>query len=106
MTNLFMIGILILELIYPRENRYYLNSRNKVNKGLSLIESFLQRLDFRFNDEKSVDKALKTAKTPKVFISHKKEDKAYADALVSMINFIIGSDGDNIFCSIVKLVSN
>lgn len=39
------------------------------------------------------------AKTPKVFISHKKEDKAYADALVSLINFILGADGDKIFCS-------
>lgn len=36
---------------------------------------------------------------PKVFISHKKEDKAFADALVSLINFILGSDGDKIFCS-------
>lgn len=39
------------------------------------------------------------AKSPKVFISHKKEDKAYADALVSLINFILGADGDKIFCS-------
>ncbi len=36
---------------------------------------------------------------PKVFISHKKEDKDYADALVNLINFIIGPDGDKIFCS-------
>ena len=41
-------------------------------------------------------------KSPKVFISHKKEDKAYADALVALINFIIGSDGDNVFCSSVQ----
>lgn len=39
---------------------------------------------------------------PKVFISHKKEDKDYADALVNLINFIIGSDGDKIFCSSVQ----
>ena len=38
---------------------------------------------------------------PKVFISHKKEDKDYADALVNLINFIIGPDGDKIFCSSV-----
>ena len=36
---------------------------------------------------------------PKVFISHKKEDKDYADALVNLINFIIGPDGDKVFCS-------
>ena len=79
--------------------------KKNVNSGLSLIKSFLQRLDFHFHDEESVEKALKqdnTAKTPKVFISHKKEDKAYADALVSMINFIIGADGDKIFCSSVQ----
>ncbi len=38
---------------------------------------------------------------PKVFISHKKEDKGFADALVNLINFIIGHDGDKIFCSSV-----
>lgn len=38
-------------------------------------------------------------KRPKVFISHKTEDRAYADALVHLINFIIGADGDKIFCS-------
>lgn len=36
---------------------------------------------------------------PKVFISHKKEDKAYADALVNLINILLGTDGDKIFCS-------
>ena len=43
-----------------------------------------------------------TDKTPKIFISHKKEDKAYADALVNMLNFIVGADGDKIFCSSVQ----
>lgn len=78
--------------------------KNKVNKGMSLLTSFIQRLDFHFHDEESVEKALKqdnTAKTPKVFISHKKEDKAYADALLNLINFILGADGDKIFCSSV-----
>ena len=79
--------------------------KKKVNKGLALIESFLQRMDFHFHADESVEKALNhdiTTKPPKVFISHKKEDKAYADALVSMINFIVGADGDKIFCSSVQ----
>ena len=38
-------------------------------------------------------------KPPKVFISHKTEDQAYASALVRLINFIIGPDGDKVFCS-------
>ena len=37
------------------------------------------------------DKFLETStKPPKLFISHKTEDKEYADALVSLINYIIG----------------
>lgn len=79
--------------------------RKKVNKGLSLIESFLQRLDLHFHEEENVEKALNhdnMKKSPKIFISHKKEDKAYANALVNLINFIVGADGDKIFCSSVQ----
>lgn len=79
--------------------------KKNVNKGLSLIESFLERLDIHFHDDEYVEKKLEKenmAKSPKVFISHKKEDKAYADALVNLINFIIGSDGDKVFCSSVQ----
>ena len=78
--------------------------KNKVNKGMSLLDSFIQRLDFHFHDEESIEEVLKqdnTAKTPKVFISHKKEDEAYADALVNLINFVLGANGDKIFCSSV-----
>lgn len=79
--------------------------KKKVNKGLSLIDSFLERLDIHFHDDKCVDEILKEhkeQKPPKVFISHKKEDKAYADALVNLINFVIGADGDKVFCSSVQ----
>lgn len=77
----------------------------KVNKGVSLLNSFIQRLDFHFHDDVYMEKAPlqhEKVKTPKIFISHKKEDKAYADALVNMINFIVGADGDKIFCSSVQ----
>ena len=40
-----------------------------------------------------------TNKPPKLLISHKTEDQAYADALRSLIEFIIGANGDTIFCS-------
>lgn len=40
-------------------------------------------------------------KPRKVFISHKKEDKQYADALINLITFIIGREGNKIFCSSV-----
>ena len=79
--------------------------KKKVNKGLSLIDSFLERLDIHFHGGICVDEKIEKEnmmKPPKIFISHKKEDKAYADALVNLINFIIGADGDKIFCSSVQ----
>lgn len=45
------------------------------------------------------DKVIPESKLRKVFISHKEEDKEYAHALVRLVNFIIGPDGDKIFCS-------
>ena len=76
-----------------------------MNKGLSLIDSFQQRLVFHFHDDVHVEKASlqqQKVKPPKVFISHKKEDKAYADALVDMIERIVGPDDKRIFCSSVQ----
>lgn len=91
---------------YVSKRKPILNQLKKnVNKGLSLIESFLQRLDIHSHEAGFVEEGLKQekkVKAPKVFISHKKEDKAYADALVNLINFIIGADGDKIFCSSVQ----
>lgn len=78
--------------------------KKNVNKGLSLINSFLERLDIHFPHDGYSKKAIEQdnmAKPPKVFISHKKEDEAYARALVDLINFILGADGDKIFCSSV-----
>lgn len=77
--------------------------KKNVNVGLTSIDSFIGCLDIHYNDAK-MNKTLKQEKMsnhPKVFISHKKEDKDYADALLNMINFIIGSNGDKIFCSSV-----
>lgn len=42
------------------------------------------------------------SKPPKIFISHKTEDAVYSDALINLINFVIGSDGDKVFCSSVQ----
>ena len=78
-------------------------------RGLSFQEQYIQRLlsagaNLRtlvaVAAERGGDSPKKESlKTPKVFISHKTEDKAYADALVSLINYIIGRDGDKVFCS-------
>lgn len=48
---------------------------------------------------KGEDTPAVAVKPPKVFISHKTEDQVYADALTRLINFIIGADGDKLFCS-------
>lgn len=76
----------------------------EIKKALAKLDSFVQRIGFRFKESAMIQGTAKQEKNdnhklPKVFISHKKEDKAFADALVSLINFILGSDGDKIFCS-------
>ena len=48
---------------------------------------------------KAIPNSISVSKPRKVFISHKKEDKAFADALVDLIEFIVGSNSDRIFCS-------
>lgn len=76
--------------------------KKKVNKGISLLNSFLQRLDLHFHDNGYVEKVLKQAnmaKTPKIFISHKTEDKPFVKELVRMLEFIVGTDQDKLFCS-------
>lgn len=76
--------------------------KKNVNKGMSLLSSFLERLDIHYHDKGYMEENNEQeniAKSPKVFISHKKEDKAYANALVNLINIILGADGDKIFCS-------
>lgn len=71
----------------------------EINKALAKLDSFVQRIGFRLKEGAMKQEKNDSNKPPKVFISHKKEDKAYADALVSLINFILGADGDKIFCS-------
>lgn len=83
------------------EKKWY---SSEINNALGKLDSFVQRAGFRFKDsavkaETAHQVKNNSPKQPKVFISHKKEDKAYADALVSLINFILGADGDKIFCS-------
>ncbi len=52
--------------------------KKKVNKGVSLLDSFIQRLDFHFHDNEYASKVLKQdnmENSPKVFISHSSDDK-------------------------------
>ena len=88
-----------------RDQDHYTDFREDIKLDLYQCQSYLKALynveikKLRMADKEEVPKV---GKAPKVFISHKKEDKAYADALVNLINFIIGADGDKIFCSSVQ----
>ena len=41
----------------------------------------------------------KSSKPPKIFISHKSEDRLFVKELVRMLEFIVGTSEKNIFCS-------
>ena len=77
--------------------------KKKVNKGLSLIDSFLQRLDFHFHDQHT-ENALKQDNKmlpPMVFISHAEADKKFANEMVALLEFIGIKGKDNILCTSV-----
>ena len=80
----------------------------KMLSGKSILESIILEEEIEMpmligtemeKEMKAIPNSISVSKPRKVFISHKKEDKAFADALVDLIEFIIGSDGDRIFCS-------
>lgn len=52
-------------------------------------------------DSLCVTASHKRKKGRKIFISHKSEDKAFADALVDLLRLYLKSDADKIFCSSV-----
>ena len=80
----------------------------KMQSGKSILESIIlaEEMEMPMLIETEMEKEIKAipnsisgSKPRKVFISHKKEDKAFADALVDLIEFIVGSNSDRIFCS-------
>lgn len=74
----------------------------KLESGKRGLESIVQACEIRRSLEAETKTELHAASVVrpcKVFISHKKEDQDYADALVGLINFILGPSGDKIFCS-------
>ena len=88
-------------------HRVYYDAKKDLEKelkeGRNALSSIIDAETLKAHLTQPVEASMKSEdqpnKPPKVFISHKKEDKAYADALVSLINFILGADGDKIFCS-------
>ena len=74
----------------------------KIRSGQSILRTLIEIETVKQQtkaDIKEIKEVPEVMKKPKVFISHKQEDKPFADALVSLINFIVGSSGDKVFCS-------
>ncbi len=80
----------------------------KMLSGRSILEAIILDEEIKMpiligtekeKEMKAIPNSTSVSRPRKVFISHKKEDKAFADALVDLIEFIIGSNGDKIFCS-------
>lgn len=84
--------------------RFYYDEKEglitELREGRSVLAAVLEIESMKKHEGKRHSSI--SSKPPKVFISHKKEDKAYADALVNMIEFIVGADGEKIFCSSVQ----
>lgn len=74
----------------------------KIRSGQSILRTLIEIETVKQQskeDKKETEEVSMVVKNPKVFISHKQEDKPFADALVNLINFIIGPSGDKVFCS-------
>ena len=76
--------------------------KKRVESGKRILENIIQAQEIRatLESNQEITPVSQSVNKPrKVFISHKKEDQNYADALVNLINFIIGPSGDKVFCS-------
>lgn len=87
------------------DHRMYYDAKKELQKelkdGCNALSAIIDEETIKENLSTSQSAEPPTSKPPKVFISHKNEDDAYAQALVNLINFIIGADGDKVFCSSV-----
>ena len=77
--------------------------KKKVDKGISLLDSFMQRLAFHFHDG-HIEKELNQnniMKPPMVFISHAESDKMFANEIVTLFEFIGVKGKKNLLCTSV-----
>lgn len=68
-----------------------------INQGLSVLEAIEENI--KMSDDSYKKNTCKIRKRPKIFISHKTEDKDFANELVRLMEYIIGNDPNNILCS-------
>lgn len=78
---------------------YQREFEEELNNGLGVLEAVQGLLEIGLSKKGS--QLLCPQKKPKIFISHKTEEKAFVEELVSLIEFVIGPDKDRIFCSSV-----
>lgn len=76
---------------------YQREFRDEVNKGLAILEAI--RGSFELGISHNHKETTNIAKSTKIFISHKTEDKPFVEELVKLIESIIGIDSSKIFCS-------
>lgn len=71
---------------------------NEINKALAKLNSFVERVGFKFNDNAMKQADSGKIKSPMVFISHSSLDKEFVEALVTLLESM-GFDNKNLFCS-------
>ena len=89
--------------LYPLiQNDYPIISNILYRAGTRMIENGIINAFF-FGDTRTSLKILNDiyCRPPKIFISHKSEDKPFVDALVKLLRLYIGSEPEKIFCSSV-----
>lgn len=78
---------------------YQREFEEELNNGLGVLEAVQGLFEIGLS-AKECQLAF-SQKKPKIFISHKTEEKVFVEELVSLIEFIIGPDKERIFCSSV-----
>lgn len=69
----------------------------EINNGLSVLESSLEAINMGLEITDSMKQIY--SKPPKIFISHKTEDKPFVDELIKLLEFVVGANTKRIFCS-------
>ena len=95
--------IKVVNYLYPLiQNDYPIISNILSVAGKRMIENGIINAFF-LGDTRTSLKILNEiyCRPPKIFISHKSEDKPFVNALVKLLRLYIGSEADKIFCSSV-----
>ena len=73
--------------------------KSELTKGIGVLESIVETKNIGVSEQVKPNHNLSMSKPPKIFISHKTEDKPFVDELIKMLEFIVGPNTKRIFCS-------